>query len=141
MKSFPNLGSRSRSLRSPGKIQLFSFLSLLSVLAVATGCASTRMRSFADPDFKDHTYENFVVAARFENLDQQADAEDIFVKKFSKILGTCHRSLDILPPTRKYNDDELFQILREHDIDGIMMIWETDYWEDERRTRGCPDFR
>lgn len=133
MKSCPNLGSRQGILRSPSKIQLL-LLSLLPVLAVSTGCASTRMRSFADPDFKDQAFENLVVAVRFRNLDQQADAEDIFVRKFSKIQGTCRRSLDIILPTRKYSDDELFKVLQEHDIDGVMMIWETDYWEDERRT-------
>ncbi len=104
---------------------------VISFLLLCGGCASTRMRSFLDPDFRDHRYNNLLIAVRFENLDQQADAEDIFVKHFSTIDGSCRRSLDILLPTRQFSDEELFNVLRRHNIDAVIIVRETDYYEEE----------
>ncbi|MCH8854374.1 MAG: hypothetical protein IID41_17240 [Planctomycetes bacterium] len=105
-------------------------MTVFAVVLLCSGCASTKMRSFADPQFKGHQYKRIVVAARLEHLDLQADAEDIFVKKFSKLDGEFIRSLDVLPPTREYDDDGLFSTLREHNVDAVLILRQTAYDED-----------
>lgn len=108
-----------------------SALSWLFLFLVASGCASSRMESFVDPDFKSHTYKQLLVAARFNNVDVRFDFENAFVERFSIVGVSCRRSVDILLPTRTYDNAEMFKMLAEHGIDGVLMIWETDYWEEE----------
>lgn len=101
------------------------------MVAVA-GCASTEMRAFTDPDFKGHTFKRLLISGRLEHLDQQAEAEDIFVKKFADLDVVCTRSLDVLLPTREFSDDEMFDVLRRNNIDAVLVLRETQYYEEQK---------
>ena len=103
---------------------------LLLWIVLQVGCASTRLRSFADPDFEGKTYHRILVASRIAHLDQAADAEDMFLKRFKDIDAECVRSSDVLYPTREFNDDELFAALSRNKIDAMLVVRVTDYYED-----------
>jgi hypothetical protein len=103
----------------------------LVLLGGLTGCASTDMRTFTDPDFAGYRCSRLLVAARLAHLDQQAEAEDVFLKKLAGTDLTCTRSLDILPPTRQFSDEEMFAILADKDIGAVLLIRETEYYEDQ----------
>ncbi len=98
---------------------------------LCNGCASSRMRSVASPQFKGRQYKRILIASRAPHLDQQADAEDIFVKKLSKTNTECLRSLDFIFPGREYTDAELFSTLRQNKVDAMLIVRQTDYYEDE----------
>ncbi|MCZ6653910.1 MAG: hypothetical protein O7D91_12900 [Planctomycetota bacterium] len=106
-------------------------ISAFVVLVLCNGCASSRMRSVANPQFKGRQYERILVASRAPHLDQQADAEDIFIKKLSKTDAECLRSLDVIFPGREYTDAELFSTLRQNKVDAMLIVRQTDYYEDE----------
>ncbi len=125
----PESARRRRS--APPPLRRSILLASILILIATPGCASSRMRSFLDPDFSDHRYKNILIAARFENLDQRADAEDIFLQQFAKIDAQVTRSVEVLLPTREYDDREFFEILDGREIDAVVLVWETDYWEEE----------
>jgi hypothetical protein len=109
----------------------FAFPSLLVLLAALPGCASTKMHTFTDPDFVGYRCSRLLVAARLPHLDQQAEAEDIFLSKLAPTDLTCTRSVDILPPTRQFSDEEMFAVLAEKNIGAVLAIRETEYYEDQ----------
>lgn len=109
-----------------------ALLAIVGAFLCTSGCASTKMRSFPDPDFAGHEYRCILIAAQLKNLDQKADAEEIFVDEFSDLDMTCIRSLDVLLPTREYADEDLFDILKEHHVDGVLVVRETEYYEEEK---------
>lgn len=104
---------------------------LLGLVIICSGCASTKMHSFVDPDFRDHSYERLMVAVQIENLDQRDDAETIFTEELAGTGVRCQRSLDVLPPTRQYDDDEFGTALADAGIDGLLIVRMTEYYEDE----------
>lgn len=106
-------------------------LILLIPVGAGSGCASTEMRTFTDPDFKDYHCKHVLVAVRLPHLDQQADAEDVFLKKFADTDVRCSRSVDILPPTRQFSDEEMFAVIAEQGIGSVLIIRETQYYEDQ----------
>lgn len=105
--------------------------SLLLLAVLCGGCASTKMHSFVDPDFQGHRYERLLVAVQLEHLDQRDDAEREFVKRLGKHGVICLRALDVLPPTRKYDEEQFQKALSDTGVDGILIVRETDYYEDE----------
>lgn len=89
------------------------------------------MRSVANPQFKGSHYKRIIVASRASHLDQQADAEDIFVKKLSHTDAEWLRSIDLIFPGREYTDAELFSTLRQNNVDAMLIVRQTDYYEDQ----------
>lgn len=104
---------------------------IASAAFICTGCATTKMHSFVDPDFKAHSYENLMISVQVDQLDQRDDAETLFVKRMSKAQVRCVRALDVLPPTREYNDEQFMGALKEANCDGVMIVRMTQYYEDE----------
>ena len=95
------------------------------------GCASTKMHSFVAPDFREHRYSRLLIAVHIDHLDQRDDAETEFVKRISKCGVECLRALDVLPPTRKYEDEQFRKALTDARVDAVLIIRETEYYEDE----------
>lgn len=98
---------------------------------LATGCATTEMHSFVDPEFRGQTYSRIMVTVQTEQLDHRDDFESIFVKQLSKSQVHCLRGLDVIPPTREYDDEQLQAALTKANVDGLLIVRMTQYYEDE----------
>lgn len=96
----------------------------------AGGCAVTELSSFTDPDFTNYHPARVMLTAGLEHLDQKAEAEDIFLDAFKGLDLSCCRSIDVLLPTRQYADEELFAALKKAQVQAVLLIRETDYYED-----------
>jgi hypothetical protein len=107
------------------------YLSLALIGLLGTGCASSKLTSFTDPDFRGRVYRSVLIAAHSPHLDDRVDIEERFVKEFEDCACTCRRSVDVLLPTRQYADAELFEIFERHGFDAVLSIQQTDYYEEE----------
>jgi hypothetical protein len=94
------------------------------------GCAHTKITSFVDPDFRDRTYKRILVSVAYDDLEQRQKAETRFVQEFEDTKAECIPSMQILLPTRRYSDSEMFGLLEENGIDAILLVAQTDYYED-----------
>lgn len=97
-------------------------MSVWLVAFACGGCASTKMHSFVDPDFREHRYSRLLIAVQLDHLDQRDDAEHEFVKRITKCGVECLRALDVLPPTRKYEDEQFRKALTDARVDGVLII-------------------
>jgi hypothetical protein len=94
--------------------------SILAVAALLTGCASTRVTAFRDPDFADKHYTHVAVFALGAPL---ALAQDMEGKLCNSMAPTgCTPGLNILPPTRQYSADEVAALIARHGADAILVI-------------------
>lgn len=107
---------------------------LLLVVILLSGCASTKMRSFVDPDFRDKVYDRILIAAMYADLEQRETTEAKFVDAFEESVAECVPSMTIMLPTRKYTDDQLFSLLSDRNVDAVLFVWQTDYYEDVSST-------
>ena len=105
--------------------------SFATILLFGSGCAKTEMHSFVDPEFRGRSYHDIIVAVQLDKLDQRDDAESIFVRKLASPTLKCRRALDVIPPTRQYDDAELKKALSQSDADGLLLVRMTQYYEDE----------
>ena len=107
---------------------------LLLIVILLSGCASTKMRSFVDPDFRDKVYDRILIAPMYTDLEQREKAEEKFVDAFDESVAECVPSLTIMLPTRKYTDDQLFGLLSDSNVDAVLFVRQTDYYEDVSST-------
>jgi len=95
-------------------------------LLVLAGCASTQMTSIRDPSAPARTYGRILVIAPFSDLQSRMQAEQAFVQ----LLGTRNiaalPSILSFPPTRAYGEPDIARILRDNQVDGILVLRLTD---------------
>lgn len=108
-------------------------------VACLAGCASTKLTSFVDPDFKDKVYVRIMVFASYEELDTRQEVENIFVEAFRDSRTEAVSSLTIMLPTREYGDAEVHDVLVKNQVDAVLTIRQIRSWEEtdyipERRT-------
>lgn len=104
---------------------------LALMVMMCGGCASTKLHGFVDPDFRDHRYSRLLVAVQLDHLDQRDDAENEFVKRLRERRVECLRALDVLPPTREYDDQQFREALAGAQVEAVLIVRETEYYEDE----------
>lgn len=107
------------------------FLSLLIIISIFYGCASTKLTSFVDPKAKDKQYKNILIYFPSSDLDEQTEGEDILQEEFIENGIKANRSLDIFMPTREYNDEEIINKLMQNNIDAVLLIEFVDAYTDE----------
>lgn len=107
--------------------------------------ADAKTTAFKDPDYKDYKIIKVMITIPGLDLDSRAKSEKTFVEKFTEartasktifskkaaIDVTAVSSLDILLPTRKYTQDEFEALIKEHEIDSILLIKVTAQYSDE----------
>ena len=105
-------------------------LGAVLLAAHSSGCASSEVHSFLDPDFRGAVFHRIAVAPTFPDLKERRSAELCFVAAFEPTDAEAVPSMTIVLPTREYSDDELFANLAAHHIDAVLMITETEYLEE-----------
>ncbi|HBF37404.1 MAG TPA: hypothetical protein DDW50_08805 [Firmicutes bacterium] len=92
-----------------------------------TGCSSTRLTSYIDPDFKNVTYNKLMIFADTNNIESRTKFERIIVSQFADKSINAVSSLDIFPPTREIDSKEIPNILAQNGIDGTLRFRETNF--------------
>ncbi|HKQ49979.1 MAG TPA: hypothetical protein VJZ71_18030 [Phycisphaerae bacterium] len=111
---------------------LISFCAL--VWSLASGCTpvTTELHDVVDPDFRDKTFDRILISALDSDLAQRTATETIFREKFADLQTVVVGSLDILLPTREWKEDEIFALMKEHGIDAVLMIEETQFSQERQ---------
>jgi hypothetical protein len=107
----------------------FCFITICLFLG---GCVTTEIKSFTDPDFKSKKYSHLMVQSQSEYLDQQDQIETLYIGALGSTKAQGDSYLKIFSPTRKYSDSEINVMLAKHRIDGILVIKQTQYYEDQK---------
>lgn len=80
-----------------------SKLLLLGFCAVLTGCASTDMTGFLDPQYTNYHASHVVVRVKGAKLDNTFNAEQEFANQLTAHHVKVTKFTDIIPPTRSYS--------------------------------------
>ncbi len=106
--------------------ELLYFISCVFGLILLTGCASTRLTSFRDPDFTVRNFHKILVIVPLSDLESREAAETAFADRLTAHGVEALTALQILAPTRTYTKGELAKILSENKIEGVLIVMPTD---------------
>ncbi len=87
------------------------------------GCASTKIASITDPDYKGAKLKNIVIVANVDDLIMRQSIEQKFTETMiNKYDIKASSGYEILPPTRQYTEIELKNILAKNNIDSVLIL-------------------
>ena len=89
---------------------------------ISMGCARTSMTSVAAPEVAGRTFANILVVALFADLGVRQETEARFAEGSENASTRFIPSSSVLFPGRQYTQRELESVLREHRIDGTLVI-------------------
>lgn len=95
-------------------------LPLLLVLGVV-GCASTSMSSLVNSNISPREYQRVMVAFPLADLELRQVAEDEFVRR-AAVPDRFVPSYKLFFPGQQYGDEEFVAVLRENNVDAVLMI-------------------
>jgi hypothetical protein len=104
---------------------------IVLIMLVASGCASTKVASYRDPEFATANYSRILVIVPFSDFESKQTAEAAFADKCESVGLSCKMGGQVLPPTRTYSPDQIKNIVQENDIDAVLLVTLTDAWTDE----------
>lgn len=97
-------------------------ITILLLLFSLAGCASTNLTSYVDPEFRNKTYNSFVI----EYLSNDLQRKSFIEKRVAEILFTkgirTHIGIDVFPPTRKLSNEEIGRIIHRTGAEGYLLI-------------------
>lgn len=103
------------------------FLLLALLIPLVAGCATTKITSVRDPQFRAVNYKRIIVWAPFTDLDKRATAENAFAVEL-KLRGVdAATAFAVLPPTRTYTNDDINAALAKDQVSGVLELRMTDY--------------
>jgi hypothetical protein len=100
------------------------------ITLILTGCASTKLTSFVDPDFTNTTYKKVLIFYPSSDLDEKKEAEAIYREAFLEYGIKTFSSIELFPPTRNLSVDNMIEIMKEKEIDAVLFVEFTDAWTD-----------
>jgi len=103
-------------------------ISLLIFVILLLGCAWTKITSFKDPDFSNTNFSKILIIVPFSDLELRQTTEKEFQDALYSKGITAITSIELFPPTREFSPDEILNLLRKFNIDGILFIASEDYW-------------
>lgn len=96
---------------------------MLVVLALlVSGCASTEIVGYTDPDFKSVTYRSTVVYARNIGLASAASLEGEICDGLAAKGVDCRTFQSMFPPTRRHSADLVFRKLQSDGVDSLIVL-------------------
>jgi hypothetical protein len=104
------------------KYRLISYF-LAGIFTLITGCASTSITSFTDPDYKSIQFKNILVAANTNKLGYRLSMENRIVEVFANNGIKSIPSYSIFPPTREFTDSLKKDLMISNKIDGCLMVY------------------
>lgn len=100
---------------------MIKYISLMFVLLIS-GCANTNMKTYVDPEHKGKSYSNILVDLPNANFEFKEIVLSELCRALKNRSVVCLAKDDLLPPTREYSDDKLFQIIEKNEIEGWLIV-------------------
>lgn len=95
---------------------------ILIVILCLSGCATTSITGFTDPDFQNKSYKSLVVVTPNLNLEYSSLLQGKVCNAIQNMSISCKRGLDLFPPTRTFESDQIVSILKDNHIDGYLLL-------------------
>ena len=97
-------------------------LSVVLLMLLMTGCATTKMQTHIDPEHKDRTYTKILVDAPNANF----EFKDLMITELCSELRErsvgCVTKDELFPPTREYSEPRIFEIIDQNAVDGWLIV-------------------
>lgn len=103
----------------------YLFLLCTFLLTLACGRAGTRLTAVTDPTAK-KTFKKIMVFAMFSDLTTRKDTEQAFISKLQDEGVAAISSMEVLPPTREYSEQEYEGRIKESGADAVLLVSLTD---------------
>lgn len=101
----------------------YSIILVLAVIAVIfAGCANVSVTSFKDPEYSNKKFKNVCVYADIDNLTIRKYLEDRIVEEFNDNGIDATQGYLFFPPTRKWDDEAIENVILEKKFDGYLLI-------------------
>lgn len=100
----------------------FTVILIFIALLFVTGCISTRVTSLVDPQYRDSSYGRILVVADYSQLEMIKMVEKQMVQDLLDSGVFAVANSDLLPPLRKYSDEEITVIYSKYDLDACLII-------------------
>jgi hypothetical protein len=110
-------------------------LYLLATLVIF-GCALTKLTSVKDPLAKGTGYDNLLVLARINDLNDRMTVEDIFAFQLQQLNIDSMPSARLFVPIQTYSERKINSMLADNKIDGVLIFTPAD----EKTDKGIPLF-
>ncbi len=95
--------------------------------ALLCSCATTSLSSYTDPAFTGTTFESVAIWADTTDLEWRQDLETSMQERVVATTGaTAIRVMDIAPPTRDYDFNDVFQLMRGDGVEAVIVITLTE---------------
>lgn len=95
---------------------------LVLVGILISGCATTNMKTYVDPEHKGKKYTKILIDSPNANFEFKDLLLSDICEKLQKYSVTCVRKDEIFPPTREYSDSQLFEVISNNKIDAWLVI-------------------
>ncbi len=109
---------------------IFNMIKLLTItLFIFTSTLSNAFRyvkheSFVDPDYQNYKAKNILLVVKGRSNEMQIETERYLKKYFAKTRVKITALRNIFPPTRKWTNEEMYQILLNRKVDSILTVTE-----------------
>jgi len=106
----------------------YYFVILFLIFAMfLVGCADTTLSTIRNPELSQIKFGKILVVAPFSDIGLRKQTENNFIAKFNLSGMNAISSIQIIPPVKDYNEQELLNILEQNKIDGILVVGLKDY--------------
>ena len=101
------------------------------IIIYLSGCAWTTLNTIKNPDFFQVKFRKLLVVAPFSDIGLRKQTESAFIAQFNLSGINAISSIEIIPPVKNYDEQELLSILKQNNIDGVLVIALQDYWSSQ----------
>lgn len=92
------------------------------------GCAETKLDTVRNPELSRIKFENILVVVPFTDIGLRRQSENAFISHFASADMRAISSLQLIPPIKDYDEQELWNILNQNRIDGILVVALKNFW-------------
>lgn len=97
-------------------------LFLIAFVLLMTGCATTKMQTYIDPEHRDRTYSKILIDTPNANFEFKALMITELCSGLKKRSVECITKDELFPPTREYSEHRIFEIIDQNRIDGWLIV-------------------
>ena len=94
----------------------------VAAFSILSGCASTNITSFTDPDYRATHFSRILVVANVADLEWRNRIESRLVQELTKQGAFAIKGIELFPPTRDLDDEEKINRLLHNRIDSYITI-------------------
>lgn len=95
---------------------------MVGLVMLVSGCASTSITGYSDPEYRTAQYDSVVVVAENAGLERAARLEGGICEQFQNAGVTCTPFHQVFPPTRSHPADKVFPALQEKGIGALVVL-------------------